>query len=79
VLILNTVPTYYPMLDSPPRVNLLEHVVIPWAPECTFPRDKKTINMFRMPNQMASLNVLLLEDVGEPLPLYSTPPATRRA
>ncbi|KAH9920376.1 uncharacterized protein B0H18DRAFT_597720 [Fomitopsis serialis] len=54
-------------------VNLLEHVVIPWAPECTFPRDKKTINMFRMPNQMASLNVLLLEDVGEPLPLYSTP------
>lgn len=49
-------------------VNLVEHVVIPWAPEpCTFPRDKK-LNMFRMPNQMASLNILLLEDAGEPLP-----------
>ncbi|KAH9918005.1 uncharacterized protein B0H18DRAFT_684393 [Fomitopsis serialis] len=47
-------------------VNLVEHVVIPWVPEpCTFPRDK--LNMFRMPNQMASLNILLLEDVGEPL------------
>ena len=45
-------------------IDLQNYVVTAWDPDCTFPRKEESFDIFRMPNSRASLNVLLLEDVG---------------
>ncbi|KAJ2989724.1 hypothetical protein NUW54_g8691 [Trametes sanguinea] len=47
-------------------VNLQETSIIPWSPEEEFPRSETTFNIFQMPNTRASLNIVLLERLGEP-------------
>lgn len=49
-------------------VNLHDYVVVPWLPNCEFPRSKADLDIFKMPNSHASLNVLLLEGVGKFIP-----------
>ncbi|KAI0724807.1 hypothetical protein C8Q72DRAFT_650396 [Fomitopsis betulina] len=46
-------------------INLQDYVVKPWNPRCKFPRTRDDLDIFDMPNTCASLNVLLLEYVGE--------------
>ena len=48
-------------------IDLGEYVVAAWDPGCTFPRTEQSFNIFKMPNTRASLNILLLEDVGTPI------------
>ena len=45
-------------------IDLQDYVVAAWDPDCTFPRTEQSFDIFRMPNSRASLNILLLEDVG---------------
>ncbi|EPS99221.1 hypothetical protein FOMPIDRAFT_1042122 [Fomitopsis schrenkii] len=49
-------------------INLQEYVVTAWSPGYAFPRNMESFDIFRMPNTCASLNVLLLEDVGDRIP-----------
>ncbi|KAI0698811.1 hypothetical protein C8Q76DRAFT_246908 [Earliella scabrosa] len=52
-------------------VNRLERIVTPWdGKHVSLPR---TFDEFRMPNQLASLNMLLLERVGGRIPLKPLP------
>ncbi|KAH9832160.1 uncharacterized protein C8Q71DRAFT_777672 [Rhodofomes roseus] len=46
------------------RVDLLHNVVMPWSPDCEFPRDD--LDIFQLPNSNASLNFLLLEYLDIP-------------
>ena len=48
-------------------VNLQEYIVMPWDSQCKtkFPRRREDLDIFNMPNSCASLNILLLEYVGE--------------
>lgn len=48
-------------------VNLQELSILPWDPECTFPRSKETFDVHDMPNPCASLSVLLLQRLGKSL------------
>ncbi|RPD63498.1 hypothetical protein L227DRAFT_599141 [Lentinus tigrinus ALCF2SS1-6] len=52
-------------------VNQYETTILPWNPECRFPRDPARFDVFRMPHQSASLNILLLEEVGDRIPIGS--------
>ncbi|KAI9058670.1 hypothetical protein FKP32DRAFT_1761477 [Trametes sanguinea] len=45
-------------------VDLQTTSITPWCPHDTFPRS--TFDIFRMPNSCASLNILLLEKLGQP-------------
>ena len=46
-------------------VDLIDNVVTSWSStDLSFPRSKDSLDIFRMPNANASLNILLLEHVG---------------
>ena len=49
-------------------VDLHNYVVVPWTPDCELPRSEADFDIFKMPNSHASLNVLLLERVGNHIP-----------
>ncbi|RPD63496.1 hypothetical protein L227DRAFT_391676 [Lentinus tigrinus ALCF2SS1-6] len=54
-------------------VNQYETTILPWNPECRFPRDVDRLDVFRPPHPSASLNILLLEQVGKRIPIGSVP------
>ncbi|KAI0325279.1 hypothetical protein GY45DRAFT_1364614 [Cubamyces sp. BRFM 1775] len=57
------------------QVNLQELRILPWE---TKPTSKKTWNIFRLPHTCASLNILLLERLGEPVDLTAPVPPNFR-
>ncbi|RPD63490.1 hypothetical protein L227DRAFT_651112, partial [Lentinus tigrinus ALCF2SS1-6] len=60
-------------------VDQYETTIVPWNPECRFPRDPARFDVFRMPHHSASLNILLLEKVGDRIPIGSVPRKKLRA
>ena len=55
-------------------VNRQQHAVMPWEMEVDFPRQ---FDEFRMPHQMESLNILLLERLGRHVAKKPVPEALR--
>ncbi|KAI0633156.1 hypothetical protein C8Q77DRAFT_1074023 [Trametes polyzona] len=47
------------------HVNLQMMTVVPWDPDCQFPRGE--FDVYDMPHTCATLNILLLEKLGRPL------------
>ncbi|KAI0633185.1 hypothetical protein C8Q77DRAFT_1158591 [Trametes polyzona] len=47
------------------HVNLQTMTVVPWNPDCQFPRGE--FDIYDMPHPCATLNILLLEKLGRPL------------
>ncbi|KAI0633155.1 hypothetical protein C8Q77DRAFT_1122271 [Trametes polyzona] len=48
-------------------LDLQAITIIPWDPECEFPRDETTFDIFDWPNPRASFNILLIEKLGRTL------------
>ncbi|KAI0760805.1 hypothetical protein C8Q74DRAFT_1372599 [Fomes fomentarius] len=57
-------------------VNLMEYMVKPWGPEVTYPRE---LDEFDLPNERATLTVLLLEQVGGHVSCAPVPKGLKRA
>ena len=65
------VPRFYGYFRT--TVNQYERTILAWDPQCKFPRDPAKFNIFRPPHPAASLNILLLEEVGDRIPEGTIP------